>query len=56
MTTDQLLERTAALLFFGGQWHARARDSNTFAVGATPREAMERALGSAPPDLEELFG
>ncbi len=44
MTTDELLEQMSTLLFYGGEWHARARNSNRFATGATAVEAMFNAL------------
>jgi len=49
VSLDELLERIASLLHFGGEWHARAANSTKFAAGSTPREAIERAL------LEDLF-
>lgn len=48
MTTDELLARIASLLQMGGQWHARAVGSSVFHAGATPQEAMQRALDLAP--------
>lgn len=44
MDTDQLLEQMDTVMFFHGEWHARARGSNRFAKGATPAEAMFNAL------------
>lgn len=49
MTTDDMLQRIATLLHYQGQWQARAIGSDVFHRGATPREAMERALGAKPP-------
>lgn len=34
----------SAVLFFNGQWHARAQGCSQFAVGTTPEEAMAAAL------------
>lgn len=50
-----LFERISTLMFFNGEWHARARESNSFGKGPTPRDAVEQALGVAP-SLEDLFG
>ncbi len=44
MDTDQLLEQMDTVMFFHGEWHARARGSNRFAKGATAVEAMFNAL------------
>lgn len=46
MTTDELLFRMATVLWNGStrQWNARAKGCSNFANGATPREAMEKAL------------
>lgn len=34
----------SVVLFFNGQWHARAQGCSQFAVGTTPEEAMALAL------------
>lgn len=45
MTTDEMLEQAATLLFFNGVWYARLRNfSSKFAQGATPREALAAAI------------
>lgn len=44
MTTEQLIEQMDTVMFFHGEWHARARGSSRFAKGATPDEAMFNAL------------
>lgn len=49
MSTDEMLARIASLLQMRGQWHARAEGAFDFHTGATPQEAMQRALGIAAP-------
>jgi hypothetical protein len=44
VTTDQLLLQMSAVLFFKGQWHARAADCDHFGVGPTPSLAMQAAM------------
>lgn len=45
LTTDEMLEQAATLLFFNGVWYARLRNfSSKFAQGATPREALAAAI------------
>lgn len=45
LTTDEMLEQAATLLFFNGVWYARLRKfSSKFAQGATPREALAAAI------------
>jgi hypothetical protein len=34
----------STVMFFNGQWHARAQGCAHFAVGSTPDEAMAAAL------------
>lgn len=53
MTTDEMLARMASLLQMRGQWHARAEGAFDFHTGATPQEAMQRALGIAVPAVDE---
>lgn len=58
---DELLTGIVAFLRYGdNDWRARAVGARDFAQGATPREAVEKALGvSAPPaapeDNSDLF-
>lgn len=49
---EELLSGIAALLQFGGEWHARAVGQQVYEVGATPREAVERALGLDGVDVD----
>ena len=39
-----MIHLMSAVLFFNGQWHARAQGCAQFAVGATPDAAMAAAL------------
>lgn len=45
MSTDEMLDAMATVMFYATCWHARAKGSTTFFVGRTPREAMQHALG-----------
>lgn len=53
MTTDQMLALMGSVLRMSGCWHARAADSSVFHQGATPQEAMQRALSQLPVDPDE---
>lgn len=53
LTTDEMLEQAATLLFFNGVWYARLRPfSSKFAQGATPREALAAAIDGQKPQAE----
>lgn len=57
---DELLTGIVAFLRYGdNDWRARAVGARDFAQGATPREAVEKALGvvpvAAPEDNSDLF-
>lgn len=55
MTTDDLLEHMATVLWFNGVWNARARGSNAFVEDPTARGAMLAALGlTDDPVTDEL--
>lgn len=54
MSLEELLDLMSTLLWFNGQWHARAQGKTTYGIGSTPREAMEAALGLVP-SIEDLF-
>lgn len=61
MTIDELLAEIATLLWdeHNQRWNARARGSTVFCRGATPREAMERAVGvykDVPADVLAWLG
>lgn len=53
VTTDEMLEQAATLLFFNGVWHARLRGgASKFAQGATPREALVAVINGETQKVE----
>jgi len=49
MSIEELLTKMSTLMFFNGEWHARAQGADSFCKASTPREAMELAI------FEDLF-
>lgn len=45
MSMEEMLMKIQSLMFFGGQWHARARGDFKFFKAYTAREAVMLALG-----------